>query len=692
MGPAYSPDMMTTRLGWALAIVLAVLLAPLGGASSTRYQAGSLPDPGLLKVKVKKIEDSLSAYDSALMTLEVSNPTDLWAEPIEFYVPTKKRKDVKGLHVPRVEPPFGLRNGRAIAPHGKLVYVIGVGDMPKRLSKSKVRVTRASFFADGSLLEPPVVVGELGEAEPGGDYQGDTTRFSTVMLRNTTDRTVDAILLADFKLPRSGEALVRLRLAPQEERRCTVEGPQVRFTGQADLRGSVLQSIELVDWSSLVESAPENSRGLLEAAYGARTAWPDPAPLFTAQYTVAVEGFDFGAQKRLKREASGTCASREGGGVNFMPGQGQPQLVAVARFDRATRWLAHEPFGDWLGTGKVWLHSMAGKSAVVAVLHPRAEAHTDKYYWIEDGQIVGEGSYPLHGSKSSFTLRSLGGGTVIVQEDIAPVENPSDPYHSTERFEYGMLGDVPIPVAMDSIRRFNPESNNEVTRLELDEIQLVGVSQSEPIKTVPSGELADEVRAAWEHGYRMKGKPFRLRGHLHMTNAGNDGMWRGVDEVEGEFLFEGFDGRAWKSAKIELQGNYTEEATLALEEVVRDRFGMYLSRDWSARLSFDDEFIGAEFEQSGSKILVRGNTIVELEIKRGRVVSFTRGADRRQLSWKTKAGVDLLVGVKRGDEQILFQREQVDGVWLASGATMTDVFPDWGPEVVELSKLSIEHP
>jgi hypothetical protein len=646
-----------------------------------------------LKVKVVKVVDAIDGFPSALMTVELSNPTDYWAEPLEFLVPSKKRKDLKAHIIPRVEAPYYGRAGRAIAPGEKLRYVLSLPDEPKRIGKSKVKVTQASFFSGDPVAEAPIEIGEIDSVTEGANLVGEKIRFSRVMLRNTSDFTIDATLQAKFSYPKSGTALVRFRLNPKEQRRFTIQGPQISFSEWSDLRGSDVKSLELIDWSALRSTGPDPGVEILRAAYQARAAWPEKDFAYEAQYKVEIEQYDWNTRKRVKIVETGRCSSK-GRFAQFEPDQGvvldtagQGQIL----LGHANRNFAQPDFEAWLEGGTVQLHTRQGQSAVVAVTYGWENAIRNRYYWIEDNQIVRQARYPFAGTSLVFENERNGSDLVVAQETAQDIRLGPTPYDHEYQFRYQRVDGQLIPVEMHQENRFNPEENNLVVHLKLSKIKLLGEPTERVADTAPTGELADRVRAAWDRGYRYPATAIRVRGSFVMSNGGNDLIWRGHKEVRGTFDMQGLRGSDWERCDVVLQGEYSEATDLALQETVRDRFGMYMGRDLSSWPSYEKQFAGASFEKKGSKILVKGSLITQLEIRKGRLEAYWMG-DKRKLTWKQSNGFELLVRAQHGAESIRYQRREINGVWLPVKILMEDVFADWGPEQVILDDVQIENP
>jgi hypothetical protein len=673
-----------------LTVLWIFLCASAAGSQQIEFQNEAA---SRLKVKVIKVVDAIDGFASALMTVEISNPTDYWAEPVEFLVPTKKRKDLKAHVIPRVEAPYYGRAGRAIAPGGKLRYVLSLPDEPKRIGKSKVKVTQASFFSGDPVAEAPVEIGEIDSVTEAANFVGEEIRFSRIMLRNTSEFTIDATLRAKFSYPKSGTALVRFRLNPKEQRRFTVQGPQVSFTEMSDLRGSDIKSIELIDWSALRGKDPDPGIEILRAAFLARAAWPTKDFAYEAQYKLEIEQYDWNTRKRVKIVESGRCTSK-GRFAHFEPNQGieldtagQGQIL----LSQANRNLSHPDFESWLEGGTVQLHRRQGMTAVVAVTYGWENAIRNRYYWIVENQIVRQARYPFAGPSLVFENEREGAELVVAKETAQDIRLGPSPYDHEHQFRYQRIDGYLIPIEMQKENKFNPEENNLLVHLKLSKIKLLGAPEKVATAAVPTGKLADLVRAAWDRGYRYPSTPLRVAGNFVMTNDGRDLIWLGQKEVRGTFDMQGFRGNAWDRCDIVLQGKYSEATDLALQETVKDRFGMYMSRDLSARPSFEKQFTGARFEKKGSKILVHNNSITQLEIRKGKLEAYWEGSQRK-LSWKKSAGVECLARAEHGAESIRYQRREINGVWFPVKILMEDVFPDWGPEEVTLDNLQIESP
>lgn len=666
--------------------------------------------PSRLKVRVVRVQAGLSGVAIALAKVEVSNPTDVWAEPLAFSFEVKGTA-AQGVAAPRVAPPFGNRAGRAIPPRSSLDYWVNVAAAPKTIAKSGARVTDASFFesdapkGEAHESHPPATVGKLEELEPEVDFGGNRLAFQQVRLSNTSDRRVDLIFRADFKQPQRGPNLVHCTLEPHQVRDWTIEGATMEVPGFAHFRGSNLSGLELIDWSVLVEQEQEPAKERLRAAYEARAAWPSAKFRYGGRYQVVIERFNWDKNARERVVEEGTFKS-EGMFAHFVPG---PAKRAEGRagagdapmaeadgwilLNRASSGLTRKSFDEWLGDARVVRHRDVNGLEVVSVLRPNRAGVTPELYWIEDGQVVAEAISPRAAFVAPrwFELEAGATGTVMRLDRERRERQVAPAFPTTYEYEYTTVDGVPIPSKLRMELHVNPESMSTFVTLELFDVRLGGGKEAVELAPVPTGELADQVRAAWDRGYRHPLEPVTLRGSFTVKNAGNDALWRGHRKVQGTFRLAEFTGSGWGDWEITLDGKYAENVARELKGVVIDRFGMFLGRrDYAGRKSFDEIFAGASLEKRGSQIFVRGCAVEQLEIRRGRVEAHTERGTRYDHTWKKMGGTDVVVRYESSPESMLYKRIQLGDWWLTSDVTMKNVFEDWGPETVQWRDLVIE--
>ena len=648
--------------------------------------------PSRLKVKVLKIEGSLGGLPSALLTLEVSNPTEFWAEPTAFSIANKGRGKSAALHpAARVAPPYFGRFGRAIAPKDTLTYLVNAPFDKNDISKSGVEVTHASFFEGAAIGDAPIVIGKIDDAEPEQDFQGGMTRFSRIELRNTSDVIVDAILLAKFSEPHKGESLVQCRLHPGEARRWTVEGPSVRWPLEQDARGSQIKSVELVDWSALSPLGSPDSLEQLRNAYDARAKWPTPELSYSGRYELEISEFNYSSNKREVHKETGKFTSK-GAFPQFTP---DPKSTGRSEgwilLGRANQTLSRPPFEEWIDTGTPYIHAVGGSQTVIALLHPGEKSYADAYYWIEADQIIGEARSPHSRSMLSkwSRLKATKTGTLVEGEVERMIGDLEPEYPTLHEYTYAQVGGVWFPRTIRKEWHTNPEDRSTFTDLSISEIRVDAPAVAgEQSDAVPSGPLADQVREAWERGYRYPSKPVDLSGRFTVTNPGNDFSWHGHKKVEGSFTLLSFAGSTWDSWTMELDGDYTETIAAQLKSVVEDRLRMYSGRrDHAGRGSFDEVFAGARFEEVGRKLMVYDCNIKQVEIKKGRLDAFWHMGERRKLKWTKRKETEIVTQVNGERESLTYVRKDFDGWWIPVDVKMKDVFEDWGPERVLLEDL-----
>jgi len=464
------------RLLPLIALVLTAL-APLHAQEPVFHEG----DVSKLKVKVTKATDSLDGEPSALLIIEVKNPTEYWVEPLSFEIAIKRRAERRTVIAPRVQAPFFGRAGRAVPPGGKLRYYLNVPEAAKYITKSKTKVVEASFFSGDPPEDPPVIVGKLEKAVTEVDEAGQRTKYSHIQLENTTDHLVEAVLVADFSAPNHGTTLVRFLLEPQERGRFRVDGPYIGITPYPARRGSDLKKVELVDWSMRPIATPDPGEALLREAFEKRAAWPIKEFRFTASYQLDIEQYDAKERERVKIQDSGQCIS-EGQFPRFLSDQGVDEMLSsmgsvALGFAHAN--LATPNFEEWLDGGVPRLHTQEGDLSVIAVMHSGEKKGLTKYYWVKQGDIVRVASFPFAGSSVVYEYERLGDRFVVTKrraEDLKAGPGENDHFYL---FFYQLVDGFAIPTEVHHEKRFSTSEQNVVVRVQLSGVTVEPIPEDE---------------------------------------------------------------------------------------------------------------------------------------------------------------------------------------------------------------------
>ena len=130
---------------------------------------------------------------------------------------------------------------------------------------------------------------------------------------------------------------------------------------------------------------------------------------------------------------------------------------------------------------------------------------------------------------------------------------------------------------------------------------------------------------------------------------------------------------------------------MLLADAVRDRFLMWSNRDVCRQPPFERAFAGATLEEDGGWIAVTGAALSGVKLAGGRVAALRWSWGREtELDW-VEAGGDLLPVLQAsGDERLELRWKSLGKGWhFPAEVLFVDVFPDWGPERMELSKLKV---
>lgn len=447
--------------------------------------------PKKLRVKVTRVQPGMQGLGS-LVEVRVSNPTSYWAEPLEFRMPKKGRPRGEAPPiVPRVAAPYATRAGRAIPPKGELRYWINVPAEERAIVKSGWVVTAASFFERTGAAEemeeeaPPIEVGRITAGPEERTLQGHSVPFSRIELHNRDGHPVDVILRARFEAPKSGDALIQCRLEPGERRTWTVEGPCFRYPGRTDVRGSKIAEVELVDWSRLTEDSQPEALAALRQAWDRRARWPQPNLEYRARYRAIIERWDYQRRQKVKVIEEGDVASR-GGFADFTPDAptskaspgGDPPRAAPEGWvllNRANQWLGLEPFETWRQGGRVLLHKETKEETILAVTRQQASGSYQRFYWLVDGDWVGESGspWPAHAAPRWWTLESSPHGQLPTLETDWPTRTERPEYFTEVRFEFKTVQGVPLPTRVEQFHSVRPAEQStqivvEITKHELD--------------------------------------------------------------------------------------------------------------------------------------------------------------------------------------------------------------------------------
>ena len=448
-----------------------------------------------LRVKVLQVRAGLPGT-SSLAELRVKNTTKHWVEPLEFRRPTpsKDKRDPQGL-VPRVAAPYGTRIGAAIPPRGERVYWVNVSGEPDGIKTSGWKVTQASFaeYQDQPPELAPVLVGRISKAPAERNLQGIETPFSRIELSNPEARVVDVLLLAKFRAPKQGEAILQCRLQPGERKSWVVEGPCTQVPGCLDFRGSDIESVELLEVSALTDHSQQQATDLLRAAWNGRARWPSPRVEYRADYRAVIQRWDHSTNAKVQIVEEGTLVS-QGDEVRLTPkpAKGEssapkPQVEGWTLLQRANRLLQRPAFEDWMEGRQAYLHSQTGKLATIAVQTGSGAGATWRFYWIEQGDWVGEtlSPWPPVSTPRWWTLETTGGQQVPVRETDWENRDHQPAHYTQYDYAYKVIQGVPIPERLKHSRFVMPAERSSVVTLVLQKIEL---SEASLEPATPAGD------------------------------------------------------------------------------------------------------------------------------------------------------------------------------------------------------------
>jgi len=655
-------------------------------AGDPAFGAGDLSQ---LSVQAKSVSEAVRGVESALVELEIENSGALHAEPIEFsYTYRVRGEGTVTARVARVTAPFDGRAGRAVPPGDRSVFPIVVPLDPKVARAAKWSVARASFFENASIVTMPVALGAIEEAEAERTLQGDKVPHSLVNVTNTTPYVVDAIVLARFKRPKKAHTLIQCRLEPEETKAWVVNGIPLDVASNSYFWGSEIESVELVDWSFLRSERNADARALLEQAYTDWIAWTAPFHVVRGRYSFRHDGPAAPGSGRELRSSTGAFVISGESDVVVTPDSGgdedyRCQLLLLRAFGDMRR----KTLEDQLGERAVELH-VEGEETVVRARDWSGfgDAEGDEYFTLSDGRIVGRTANPLKSEATRLIPRSVSGGYLIAEERSGSEEFPHTYWYAHE-----IVGGLWVPVGVHEDNAFSTPESNVHTSVTLSDVRVFPAAEGVVIeKVVPTGELADRVRAAWDKAYRYPDEPVDLSGSFGIENPGTDALWGGHRKLTGRFVLHGFRGSRWDSWEIDVKGKFSEQQQRHLGALVEDRIRMGAWRDFSGRLPFDEAFLGARFSLDGNAIAVENAFCDRLELRDGRIHAVHFGDIVRFYRYTSIGGALVANHVMTGRrEMIEIKHKRVKGWVLPTRYEFKHVFRDWGPETLVLKGLQV---
>lgn len=675
-----------THLAAAL-LLLAVPQAPAAAPPASHTFVDL--DPGSATASLEDIEPVVRGSEGCVLTVEVARPRgfDGHVEPLRFRV-TPKGRDAQPIELLRVDAPFHGRAGRAAGDEPVEVQLLCPLD-PKAARGARIEVLDVSAWTGPApRSEPPVEVGRprtTTAVDP--DYQRSLTR-STIAVTNTCAFDVDYVLAVEFVGPKKATSLVRGRVAANATDQLVVRHLP---TGLGEFPGAEARSAELVDWSVLVDDGAEEARRLLTRVWD-------------GAYRVPAERLPLAARVTWEATASGGRTRREGrfvveadGGITVeLDGEHDATSTRTVTTDleRALWAIARAP-GASVGGGVTLVRG--GAAPIVRSDAPLFEHGLQGAVSvaIEGGRIARTASDALAGLMGDALPRvwswSAGGAPRLLgwsQRSISSI-----PAARTDvRLDWLRHGDLWLPVRFSEVTPEWSPGMGRATTLTLGD----WTPDVAPIEdaALPTGALADGLRAAWDGFYRYPTWDARITGEFRARTPATDGVWIGRRDVRGSVRLAGITGSYFRESSAEVdEKRATDDERATLEGAVLDRVLMWTGRDLCRQPRFDEAFRGARLERDGPWTLTHGAALEAVRVEDGRVAAIrTRFGAEVEFLWKEVRGALLPIERTSGEETLTIDwREVEDGWLLPARVRFEDVFgEDWGPETLELSKVEVE--
>lgn len=626
--------------------ILVLLLALLGSAQDQlEFVAG---DPGRLRVRLVKAVACADDAAGTVLTVAVTNPGALHAEPLEFALAL--RGGGEPLAVARVGGRRYGRAGRAVPARGKRTYLILAPVARADVRGARVHVTAASFFRGAPVDEPPVRVTARKVDRMQDAALGPLPR-TLVTLENTADRPVDAIFRATIRRPVAGTTLVRRHLAPGETAEWEIaESP----FGATRYAGAEVTKLELVDWSVVRDEARERAAALLSGALARWRRWPADAPALAGGVRYAKDG----------QRAEGTFVVRDGRvtvtGAGDEARQALERLFRLVRVTPAPReadlYLARRGPPARIGAEGDSVDLGAGPAALVEV---------------DDGRVVATWGHPETG-RERWDTRAAGDGWVLT----STFHDHAGTRHA-RRLAYAQVAGLQVPVAFEESWTWPTLGRRKVERLTLLNVRVHRGGEA----PLDDGPAAQAVRAAWDGVYRH---PDAVRtGRVRVTYPSAHAEWRGVRKVEAEFrLTDAYDHFAVLDKKL------TEEARDQLAFLIGGRLSMWRGVDFAATRPFAEVFSGATFSGADGDYAIIDAPFTRVEVRDGRVHALTLADGRRRVyQWRKVGDAWVVAKATTGDEEFRVRHRRLKSGYVAPVHIEIEkrFGPDWGIEVLELT-------
>ncbi len=680
------------RSGAGLMVCIAALMVtppPAAAVSDDAFQAvpGELAN---VSVRVKHIHPRRKGFVATLVDLEVSNRGAVAVEPLAFEVEGAGRKGASVLATQVIRRAsasavFG-RGGRAAPGGGKAVFTVQVAAELPRRAKLAARVTKASFFVGDPIETAPVRIDGMEVVQVAnalGAGKVDATRIRLVNLR---DQPVDVTFIATYAAPLKGKGVVGFTLAPNEELAREVSGlsphgPWGPGSGGGRV-GAKITNLDIVDWSVVRSPGREEATDLLRSAWLRWFRWGRPSPGVGGALT-----YRFGPSD-----------SNQSGTAEFsVPPQGQVRVVPAKALEERLRTrlvnavaeafadLRHPTFDEFAAGHDLRLVELGERSRIAATGPGVTLAGGEQTVFdIQDDRIVAShtGLEPWHWH-TSWTHEDAPGGYRPTSRALRMGSNTGVAV-TTYAVEYGETDGLATPKAV-RIETDNSLIPDESLSVRFTKIE-PGAERPER-QVLPTGRVADALRAAWQAFYRYPDAPSDRVVGFEISNDGSSDMWTGARRVTGTVVLRGFTGRSWTSAEFDFDGEMTETLRERLTSVTEGRMRMWPARDICDSPPFDVAFLGATLRPDSadkSLIHIENGPFRSVRLANGRLMAVADEAGERTLKHRRTHDALVPVSSVAGEAEVLVEWARVDSRWvLPKRIELRNVLgPDFGTEVL----------